>query len=183
MTQRAEALALERHAPVAHIPAEKQRFELVVRRAGQHHAAQQLAALVAAQRRGDRLATQKAVDGRDELFAGLLQPLPRGHPRRGLGRVGRRIDVEAATQTLGDRLALLLDPRGQRLAAGVSRLQHFVGRLDHGPQRERESLGDERGEPSMQLRSPRHSRAPFGLGCRFGHLGDSSPNGASGAAY
>ena len=68
LPERPEALALERRVAVAHLAAGEERLQAVVGGARQHHAAQDLAALVGGERGPDRGAAQEAVAGVDEFL-------------------------------------------------------------------------------------------------------------------
>ena len=128
LPERAESLALERRVAVAHLPAGEERLQPVVGRAREHHAAQDLAALVRRQRGADRRAMEEPVAGVHELFDRELEAL-------------RRLDAGRRLQALGRRQVLQACPEGgfegraervERRLVGLDRRLARVERGAHG---------------------------------------------------
>ena len=91
LSERPEAFALERNVAVLDLAAEEELLQAIVHGARQDHPAQDLPPLIACQRRGDRLADQKAVACLDELVARRLQS-------RGRRDAGRRVRQVARSE-------------------------------------------------------------------------------------
>ena len=143
LAERAEALALKGlHAP-AHLAAHEELLQPVVDGAGEAHAAQDLLALVARERRGERLALQPAVTGLGDLRPRLFEAADGRHTRRRLveGLAARYVAVEPAGEFAAEH-------RPQRLEPGlVTRLQLGAAagleHLEHETNERRLLLGDE----------------------------------------
>lgn len=127
LSQRAEALPLERALAPTYFPAHEQLLQAIVHGAREHHAAQDLATLVGGQRRANRFAGKKAVAGLDDFGARLLESRDGGGPRRRLvdpvGR-GKQV-VEAFGELAAERWSQRVDGGGaavrRRPSARVSR--------------------------------------------------------------
>ena len=120
LAERAESLALERGGAVLDLAAGEERLQPVVGGARQHHAAQDLDALVAGQRGLNGGAAQKAVARLQQLGVRVRHPRGGGGPRR---RVGQPVRQPAracsrARQLAPQRRAQRLD---RRLVARLAR--------------------------------------------------------------
>ena len=150
LSERAEALALERHLAPAHFPAHEELLEAVVDAARQAHALQDLAALGLGERGLDGGAAQEPVARLDQLGARLLEPLDGGGAGRGLGDAFRRGDlrVQHARHRAAERHA------GRIELDGIARLDGanagLFERLERHAKRKRIALGDEGAEAARQ---------------------------------
>ena len=104
------------------------------------------------QRRGDRRAAQEPVARVDQFGARLLEPLHRRRAGRGLGDALGRGDV--VVERLGERAAQHRPRRIElhRIAALDRRQAGALERLERKRQRERMTLGDERGKAAAKSR-------------------------------
>ena len=153
-----EPLPLERCASVPDFAAREERLQPVVGRAREDHAAQDLDALLARERRFDRLAAQETVAGLEQLRLGLLHPHFDAHPGdRVPERLGGKV-IDGAEQRLGHRAPQRFD--GGLVAAGVGGGDRAEG-LERGGERERKALRDERPEPGGEGKTRTDWRAGF----------------------
>ena len=148
LAERAEALALEGLVAPPDLSAHEELLETVVHGAREHHAAEDLEALVLGQRGGNRLAPQEPVAGIGELCPGLLHALDGGRTGRGvvgaLGRLERL--VEPPRQLAPERRAEPVE------TGGVTRLEFAaadrVEDVEDERHREGVALGDEGAQPA-----------------------------------
>ena len=151
LTQRPEALPLERGVSVPDFAAREESLQAVVGRARQDHPAQDLDPLLGRERGLERFATQESVARFEELRLGLLHS--RFHGDSG-DRVAERFSgkvIDGAEQRLRHGPAQRLD--GGLVAAGVGRGDRSE-RLERRGERERKAFRDERAEPRGE-REPR----------------------------
>ena len=144
LPQRSKALALERRRAESDFAAEEEGLEAVVGGAREQHAAQDLEAFVARQRRGDRGAAEEAVDRVEQLGVRLLHARGGGRPRRRVRQpVRKRARLQPLLQLAPQRRTRGLDRRFvSRVAAAGRRLEG----VEHIGERKRMPLGDERAE-------------------------------------
>ncbi len=130
LSQRTEAFALKRRVAVADLAAREKRFQAVVGGARQHHAAQNLAALVRCQRRFDRRSAEEAVARVQEFRERLLEADVSGRARRGVRQIRRHA---VRPQPLGE----LAPQRGTKRVDGGLALQGRARRRSPRTQRRR----------------------------------------------
>ncbi len=147
LSERSKSLALERGVAVPHLATGEERLEAIVGRARQHHAAQDLAALVRRQGLPDRGASQESVARIHELVDRKLETLRRVDAGRRLERLARRDVLQARAQLAGEALPHGVDRR--RITAHGSAAR--VERRAHRREREGKPLGDEGFEPAGEI--------------------------------
>ena len=148
LAERSEALALERFVAPANLAAHEELLQAVVDGAREHHAAEDLDALVLGQRRRNRLAPQEPVAGVHELGTSLLHPLDgRRAWRRVIGALRR---FQRLVQT-ARQLPAEGHPEGVEggVIAGLElATAHRVEDLEDERHREWVALGGDGGEPA-----------------------------------
>ena len=140
LPERAEALSLKRHALVPHLISDEERLQAVVGRARQEHSPQDLDALVACERCGDRLAATESVAVPRELLPRLVEALLDRSAGRRFRKSFGRSSGELSRERAREEGAQRLDRCG--IPARVGRADRLKG--EHGgPDGKRMSLGDE----------------------------------------
>ncbi len=170
LPERSKPLALEGRVAVADFPAGEERLQPRVGRAGEDHAAEDLAALVGRERGSDRGAAKEAVARLHELISGQLETRGRFHAGRCLQPFGWRDVLQASPERGLERGAQSIERR----FVGSDRALARVERGANGGNRKWVSFDDERFQATRKFGRRMHRRGP-------GHEGNANTKRGSGS--